>query len=265
MDVQTLFQRLEKKHTAILSTAVATVTLAWYIKRVIRKSKEFKNPGSKEIPTPKGEYFYLGHLPLFKKLPAVQVSEWHKELGPIFRIKMGVQHWVFIGDPEAAHDILMTQGSLTSGRPFVTYGTKHHGEGNSKLWKKTRNATHSVLSPKMVDSLHDIVSRETEYGVQLMLKDAMKTTEGINPLAYTRLTALNIILATVYGIPGAPDVHDPFYNRVLKNLEKNAELISIGSDISAYFPILSFLDVIFRKEAKMKRFVKEESRPLFGN
>lgn len=42
---------------------------------------------------------------------------------------MGVQDWVFIGDPEMAHELFMSKGSVTSGRPFFTYGTGYHGEG----------------------------------------------------------------------------------------------------------------------------------------
>lgn len=60
MDIQALIQKLDKKQTTLLSTAILTVATTWLIRRAIKKSKEFKTLGAKEIPTPKGEYFYLG-------------------------------------------------------------------------------------------------------------------------------------------------------------------------------------------------------------
>ncbi|KAG1192538.1 hypothetical protein G6F35_013622 [Rhizopus arrhizus] len=190
------------------------------IKRAIKKSKEPKSAGLKDIPTPKGEYFYIGHLPLFGKYPSFKVTEWHRELGPLFRIKMGVQDWVFIGDPEMAHELFMSKGSVTSGRPFFTYGTGYHGEGErgivftdyGKPWKNARTAALDVLSPNTVNILQETIARETGNGVELMIRDAFEAqekNESINPLAYTHLTAMNIILATVFGIDGAKSVEDP--------------------------------------------------------
>lgn len=42
---------------------------------------------------------------------------------------MGVQNWVFIGDANMAHDIFVTHGAATSGRPFFTFGSGIVGEG----------------------------------------------------------------------------------------------------------------------------------------
>ncbi|KAG1642294.1 hypothetical protein G6F44_004971 [Rhizopus delemar] len=274
MDYQTIIKKIDRKSITILSSAVMAVVVTWMIKRAIKKSKEPKTAGLKDIPTPKGEYFYIGHLPLFGKYPSFKVTEWHRELGPLFRIKMGVQDWVFIGDPEMAHELFMSKGSVTSGRPFFTYGTGYHGQGErgivftdyGKPWKNTRTAALDVLSPNTVDILQETIARETGNGVELMIKDAFEAqekNESINPLAYTRLTAMSIILATVFGIDGAKSVEDPLYKRIISGMEENAHYISLVGDLSAYFPVLSFLDVLFRKERKMKNFVENSSRPLY--
>jgi hypothetical protein len=63
-------------------------------------------------------------------IPAHKITEWHRKLGPILRIKMGIQDWVFISDPNIAHDIFVSQGAITSGRPFITFGNGIVGEGN---------------------------------------------------------------------------------------------------------------------------------------
>lgn len=58
--LQQVIQKFDRKQISILSTAVLTVATAWFIRRTIKKSKEFKTGGSREIPTPDGQYFYLG-------------------------------------------------------------------------------------------------------------------------------------------------------------------------------------------------------------
>jgi hypothetical protein len=62
-------------------------------------------------------------------VPAHKITEWHRELGPILKIKMGVQEWIFIGDPIAAQELFATQGIITAGRPFITFGACIYGEG----------------------------------------------------------------------------------------------------------------------------------------
>jgi hypothetical protein len=61
--------------------------------------------------------------------PAQKIAEWHRELGPIIKIKMGVQNWVFVSDPKMAQDIFSSMGTITSGRPYLVFGNGILGEG----------------------------------------------------------------------------------------------------------------------------------------
>lgn len=67
MDYETLIKRVDQKSASILGTAVASVATLWYLKRAIQRTKEYKTGGSKDIPTPKGQYIYLGNKVLFIK------------------------------------------------------------------------------------------------------------------------------------------------------------------------------------------------------
>lgn len=49
-----------EKHVGILGFAVATVVFTLFAKRAIKKSMKYESLGSEEMPSPKGEYFYLG-------------------------------------------------------------------------------------------------------------------------------------------------------------------------------------------------------------
>lgn len=57
------------------------------------------------------------------------IPEWHKKYGPLLHVKMGVQDWIFIGDPQIAHDIFVSNGASTSGRPHTTFGYDIAGAG----------------------------------------------------------------------------------------------------------------------------------------
>lgn len=71
----------------------------------------------------------IGHIPKMGSIPAHKITEWHRELGPIIRVKMGVQDWVFISDPIIAQDIFAAQGAITSDRPFTTYDFGIYSQG----------------------------------------------------------------------------------------------------------------------------------------
>ncbi|KAI7864070.1 hypothetical protein BDF14DRAFT_1272352 [Spinellus fusiger] len=92
--------------------AIGTALYALY-----SSSKDKETGGFDKIPTPKGKYPYLGHIPLIGENSFLKIHEWHKELGPIVHVKMGVQDFIFISDPIIAHEIFSVNGSITSLRP----------------------------------------------------------------------------------------------------------------------------------------------------
>lgn len=47
------------------------------------------------------------------------------DVGSIFRLQMGVKTWIVISDPTIAHEILVGNGNITSGRPYSVLKTKH--------------------------------------------------------------------------------------------------------------------------------------------
>ncbi|CAO3670528.1 unnamed protein product [Rhizopus stolonifer] len=250
-----IFHRIDKR----ISLGAAVFLVAYWFLSKEKKEKQ-------GIPTPKGAYFYFGHLPLIGSSPSAKVKEWHDQLGPIFGIKMGVQRWVFVSDPEMAHDLFVTRGASTSSRPYFTFGNGVHAPDNrgivfadySRSWKNARSAVLNILSPKSVDSLRPTLELETERGVGLMM-----ACDEILPLEYTRLIALNIALATIFGLEGADSIEAKVYREVIGNLEETGQFSSATSDIRSFLPAFAFLDVIFRSKAKMQRFVEQKSRPLY--
>ncbi|KAG1444752.1 hypothetical protein G6F56_010167 [Rhizopus delemar] len=256
-----------EKYISILGVAVATVAATLIVKKAITKRNGFSE--GTEIPSPKGDYFYLGHLPLLGKRPGKTITKWHKELGPIFKIKVGVQNWVFVGDPEAAHELLVTKGISTSGRPFMTFLSKINSPGErgvifvdySKKWKEARNAILHILSPKSVESLSHVLERESQQVVDLMRKQARENPE-IDPGLFARLAGINLMLAIAYGVPGAKNVEEPTFKKIEYFATMAMVFSSPSEDYSVILPSLKFLDFIFRKEKKMTDFRDKEFHPF---
>ncbi|KAI9486152.1 MAG: cytochrome P450 [Benjaminiella poitrasii] len=258
-----------------IAGALAAAGLALYcLKRVFSNDQESQGSlgttGYDAIPTPKGAVYYLGHIPLMGSMPAHKITEWHRQLGPILRIRMGVQNWVFISDPYIAHDVFVSQGTLTSGRPYLTFGNGISGVGGrgivfadyGKKWKNARMAVMSILSPKSVDGFNEVLATEAERAVQQLMEQTERHGQ-VNPISFIRCSSVNVILQTGFGIAAVQSPEDGLFKEIVHAIEMGLYFTGVLGDISAYLPVLSFLDVLFRKERKMKSFYYNESLPLF--
>ncbi|KAI7904795.1 cytochrome P450 [Cokeromyces recurvatus] len=257
-----------------IAGALAAIGFATYcIKRLFSKDKKTKTKQAKEyetIPSPKGAIYYLGHTPLLGKIPAHRITEWHRQLGPILRIQMGVQDWVFISDPYMAHDLFATQGTITSGRPYLTFGNGIAGIGGrgivfadyGKKWKNARTAILKILSPKSVDGYESTIECEVERTVQQLIEQT-KMHGYVNPIPFVRCLSMNIILQVGFGISGVSSPDDPLFKELVHIIKTSLYFTGAFRDMSTYFPFFSFLDVIFRRKQKMKAFFYNDYFPLF--
>lgn len=132
----------------------------------------------------------------------------------------------------------------------------------SRNWKNARTAVLSILAPKSVAGFDTILQKEAENSINQLMEQT-KLHGEVYPLSFIRLSSINIILATAFGLPGLSSPEDPFYKELVNMIETGLKFTSIVGDFSAYFPVLSFLDVIFRKERKMTDFVENVSHPMF--
>jgi hypothetical protein len=78
------------------------------------------------VSMPGSCYPYVGHMFSMGELPGKTVSKWHRELGPLIKIKMGCQYWTIVDDPFLAHKIFVTHGANTSFRPYSTYSYEYY-------------------------------------------------------------------------------------------------------------------------------------------
>lgn len=120
--------RLEKEHAvpAVISIVAAT-TILYSSYRFVSDSNRKKKQGTREIPSPGSSYPYVGHMLSLGELPGRKVAEWHKELGPILKLKMGSKTWIMLDDPVLAQKIFVSRGADTSERPYSNYTQNIYG------------------------------------------------------------------------------------------------------------------------------------------
>ncbi|KAI9279669.1 cytochrome P450 [Sporodiniella umbellata] len=174
--------------------------------------------GGKEIPTPRGSYPLIGHLLSLRDRLGLRVTQWHKELGPIFKIKVGSQNWVFLGEPEIAHEILFSKGSATSGRPCMTFLSDVVSPNDtgilcadySPAWKTSRKAIIHITSPKSVDSMTDVIAYEAEQ-LMIDIKEQIEVDPYLESDTFSTLSSTNIIARMAFGVKGAKSTEDKYF------------------------------------------------------
>ncbi|KAI9250291.1 cytochrome P450 [Sporodiniella umbellata] len=226
-----------------------SLLLIFSITLLIKKLSKYKTCNSEKIPSPKGAYPIFGHLPLIKGKASLVFTKWHRELGPVIRVKMGSLNWVLISDPEALHEILAKQGKSTSGRPELTFISEVNSPNDSGIafasygrkWKNTRNAVLSILSTKSVESLSHIIARENRNVVDMM-REKSKNNQALDAFEYSKLAGVNVIMSIVFGIPCPAAM----------------KFTGPAEDYTTMFPILKIFDPIFKRKKKMIEFRDKE-------
>lgn len=118
---------IEREQAVPLVVGIAAATTLLYSSYRLLSSGNCKNKqGFKEIPVPGSAYPYVGHMMSLGELPGRKVTEWHRELGPILKLRMGRQTWITVDDPVLAHKIFVSRGADTSARPYSRYAYEHY-------------------------------------------------------------------------------------------------------------------------------------------
>lgn len=120
--------KLERRDLLPIVSIVAAISIA-YLSCSIYSAGKDKNKNVKKIPVPGSSSPYVGHMMSLGDLPGRTIARWHKELGPIIKLKMGVQDWIMIDDPVLAHKIFVTNGVNTSNRPHNVFAQDHYSLG----------------------------------------------------------------------------------------------------------------------------------------
>ncbi|KAI7871282.1 cytochrome P450 [Spinellus fusiger] len=220
------------------------------------------------MPTPKRKYPYLGHIPLLGENSFLKMHEWHKELGPILHIKMGVQDFVFISDPTIAHEVFNVNGNITNLRPpnkFADgiYSMNRRGitfAKNRNKMRESRLAVNSFLVPKAVDQIGDVLQFETSHLIDQLIKNG-NTNEGVDPFHDIAFRSLNVILRICLGTR-MDSTENPTFKSIVDIMQLSIIYGSLDENIEAYIPALSFISYIQNKDKRNRDFMENLRNPV---
>ncbi|KAI7866128.1 cytochrome P450 [Spinellus fusiger] len=208
--------------------AVGTALYALY-----SSSKDKETGGFDKIPTPKGKYPYLGHIP---------------HLGPILHIKMGIQDFIFVSDPDIAHEIFNINGSITSLRPPNKFGDDCYSKVNG------------IMAPKAVDQMGDAMQFETSHLIDQLIKNG-STNEGVDPFNNIALQSLNVILRICLGTR-MDSIEDPNFQNIVDIVQLTLLYGGVDENIDAYIPALSFISYLKGTSNRNRDFIDNLRNPV---
>ncbi|GAA5798502.1 hypothetical protein HPULCUR_003906 [Helicostylum pulchrum] len=226
-----------------------------------------KKVASKKIPIPGSSYPYVGHMLSLGKLPGKTVAKWHEELGPIIKLRMGVQNWIMVNDPILAHKIFVVKGAETSHRPQNTYAHNSGGLGEKGVafaqpdsrWKENRAAALSVLAPKHIEKYIPYIHKEAKDLVTRFIKSTEK--EGsVDPFKLLELNSMNVITETSFS-KRFDSVEDPEFIKLSSIVETTMIYCGAEHDLANFLPIVSIYDYFFGNRAEKKNFNLNERNP----
>ncbi|KAG2217228.1 hypothetical protein INT45_012687 [Circinella minor] len=236
--------------TAVGITAVATALFAWHRIKSSRENLAFNG-----IPTPKGARLIIGHiLSLGSNLPKT-FHKWHKELGPVFRIKLGSKDAIVISNPALTQDLLSTNGKYTSNRPdsFALIGFKHSGNNDGVV------AVLNALGPKRLKEENSILCNEADEFV-----DLVSTGENIDPLAPLMRVSLNFILLTLFSTR-TTSIDDPLYKQAIHIITTFMSFTGIVNTAITLIPLLRVLNPFFSNDKKIAAFSMGTCKPFYDS
>ncbi|KAI7879545.1 cytochrome P450 [Mucor mucedo] len=255
-----------EKLVPVVSITAATVILFSSYKCFWRKTKE---RGIKEIPIPGSRYPYFGHMFSLGTSPGKVIAAWHRELGPLIQLCMGIQTWIMVDDPVLAHKIFVSNGAVASNRPHVTFAYDYYGlkgkgivfGSHSKNWKKARGAVLSIIAPKVVDKNYIKPIQSEAAALVDRLIAYSKKENGVDPTVHLHLNSMNTICRAAFGKHYSFD--DPEFKTMSHVTERSMTLAAMEQDLPNFLPIMTVVDYLSGKHAMMKDFINNERNPLY--
>ncbi|KAF1803476.1 cytochrome P450 [Mucor lusitanicus] len=257
--------RFEKEQALrIVSIAAATAVL-YQSYRYITAEKTTKKSGIKEIPLAPSCYPIVGHAFSLGRISSDTVRQWHKECGPIIKMKLGKRVWITIADPVLAHKVLVTHGAQTAYRPHTNFSHKLFSGGgkqvSNKAWNRNRAAAASILQPKQVEKHVPFIKEEGVALVQRLL-DYAERNGTVDPFYHLKLNYLNCIFGKCFG-KTFKNVEDEEFLVIAGMVEDSMRFIPTEADVTNYFPFLENFDFLNGGIVAKMRELMNKRHPLF--
>ncbi|OAD74739.1 CYP5206 protein [Phycomyces blakesleeanus NRRL 1555(-)] len=271
----------ESEYAFTVSKAIVAsvaIKLAYILYSVFCKSQNdtdsWNREGFKEIPSPPEKYPYFdtkaintwllntkGHILSLGNMPSLQVEKWHKEHGPIIHLNMGTAHWVFINNPQIAHEVLVKKGAVTSERHNHKFAYNMYSKNGSgivfnrtgKKWKNSRNIANSILSPQNINRITGGLEQSIDSSLETLKEESQKN-EPVCLLPYLELITYGVIIKAVFGKDVA-SIDDPLLKKFIYISRGVMEHSGPKGNIASVLPGFSWISRLTSVEKDMHAVV----------
>ncbi|KAJ6094276.1 hypothetical protein N7467_003121 [Penicillium canescens] len=173
-----------------------------FIVPIIYLYLESRKNHAPEFPSPPGLPL-IGNSFQISPRPHIQFIQWARQLGEIYRVRLGLADWYILNSPEAVKEILDKQSAVTSSRPpwpvlsdalsgglrflFMPYGLK---------WRRLRSVAHGLLSPRASATFQP----SQDFEAKQLIYDLL-TSNGNNMDFYMHIRryTVSVLMTSTYG------------------------------------------------------------------
>ncbi|KAI7872669.1 cytochrome P450 [Spinellus fusiger] len=262
LEMQSFVASLLKDYP-LQSVAVGAAFCAIYY-----SSKDKRVDRFDKLPMPSEKYPYLGHPPYIGENSFLKLYEWHQKLGPLLHIKMGVKDFLFISDPNIAHEIFTVNGGITTLRPSNKFNDDFYNvnkrgitfAGTKSKLKDSRAALTNYLSSKVVDQLYEPLQFKTSYLINQLMNHG-SIAEGIDPLSLLTFRSLNIMSRVCLGTR-FESLNDPLFVKFI-NINRLSMLYrGLVENMDACIPVMKYMNYARGKNREKYDFVNNTRTPV---
>ncbi|KAA1473576.1 cytochrome P450 [Dentipellis sp. KUC8613] len=241
----------------ILYASLALFLLALFYARSIGRRERRLPPGPPTFPI-------LGNIHQFpKSYSHLKFTEWARQYGGIFSLKVSSQTIVVVADRQIARDLLEAKGASTSSRPPSHFGEIVTGSRNMVLMpyshdlRRVRRLAHTMLSRDACDRHSPIQTAEATQLMYDFLKQPDRFYDHV-----TRYTS-SVITSILAGVR-SPRITSPIVVDFNKFVHQWAYLMEPTAHPPVdVFPILKYVPERWARWKTLARNVRKLQRVLY--
>ncbi|KAF2502665.1 putative O-methylsterigmatocystin oxidoreductase [Lophium mytilinum] len=183
--------------TLLFGAALLTLLYAFATRRRVPR-------GYETVPGPQGSLLF-GHTSLLGAEPQAQLKAWAKDFGPLFKLRLGWEDWIFVNEPGAIREIFDKQSRVTSGRApmpvlsdILSGGKRFLLQTYTPEWRKLRTIVHKLLTPKSSSTFKP----SQEFETKQLLHDIYTSSKAGDQerfYMHVRRYTTSVIMTSIYG------------------------------------------------------------------
>lgn len=118
------------------------------------------------------------------------------------------------------------------------------------------------MAPKQIQKYGSFIENEASKLAANLINATEESKEGISPLKYLELCAINFIFNVSFGRTFS-SIDDPEFKKITHIVETSMDMAGAANDLASFVPMLAIVDFLHGSQKKMEKFSYEELNPTF--